>query len=126
MSVDPITLARAVVARGHEGTEAHALALALLEADEKAKQQLAATRKFAHSVQERIGLLDELVHQGKLAQLKVESLQAYHRGDGGPGDCRDRNAECCLCAILDCPTGCALHWHPDGCPYCAEDQEDEP
>lgn len=34
---DPIALARAVVARGHEGTEAHTLAVALLESNADAR-----------------------------------------------------------------------------------------
>lgn len=33
------------------------------------------------------------------------------------------DAECATCAAIICPHDCGLHYHHDGCPACAEHEE---
>lgn len=35
---------------------------------------------------------------------------------------QSHEAECFICSTLDCPTGCELHYHHDGCADCGQQE----
>lgn len=72
--------------------------------------QMRAYRFIAAANPKRIKALLELAKfrafSIKMQTCKHDTEQASHE------------AECFICGTLDCPTGCELHYHHDGCADC--------
>jgi hypothetical protein len=64
---------------------------------------------------------DMAVLHGKLQALRTE--HAKHHAPHGTRDYADvaanDNADCPVCAVLDCPCHDARHYAADGCPACS-------
>ena len=46
------------------------------------------------------------------ARDRIATIRMFHARDL----CAEKDPECSVCSVLDCPMGDPLHYHHDGCP----------
>lgn len=65
---------------------------------------------------EIVRLAEENARLKQLAELRAFSIKSQtckHKSEQ-----ESLEAECFICGTLDCPSGCELHYHHDGCAEC--------
>jgi hypothetical protein len=53
-----------------------------------------------------------------MPEMDLRQYYQWQVADHPPVDACTED-DCVICSMRDCPEGCELHYHHDGCPYCA-------